>query len=111
MNGWIVLLLLYGTCWQIYAPVDRSLTLRILVEFIKSPGGFLTLEQLRSIYSFEDMFHRRLKDMQLYRYIEEDPAGGRYRLTPKGRQAAYWLDFFRRIFNVPFFLQDRPPDS
>ena len=106
LNGLLIYLLLYCAWWQIYFPVDRSLTLRIMVEYLNAPTGVLTYEQLRSVYSFEDMVSRRLDDMLLHGYIE-DAGGGRFRLTGKGKTMTGWFLFFRKIFNIPFYLLDQ----
>ena len=105
LNGLLVHFLLCYSWWQFFFPVDRSLTLRILVEYSRAPGGSLTYEHLRSIYSFDQIIERRMDDMLQNGYIN-DAGEGRYILTRQGELMAKAFLVFRKIFKVPFYLLD-----
>lgn len=105
LNGFVLHLFFYGTWWQVFFPIDRSLTLRIMIEFLNCPDGVLTYERLRSVYSFEDMVMLRLEGMKVNGYVLEDSAG-RYSLTLRGKILTDLMLFFRRCFKGTFYLLD-----
>ncbi|MFQ5915292.1 MAG: hypothetical protein ACE5JS_19150 [Nitrospinota bacterium] len=107
VNGLMVHLLLYCTWVEGFYCVDRPVTLRILVEFVKAPSGTLTLGQMQSVYSLEEMVIRRLESMQVNGYLEE--RAGRYVLTPKGRAMAGAIRFLRRALGASYYLEMAPP--
>jgi len=67
-----------------YVGVERSVSVRILGELVKSKGG-LTMERLRSIYPVERMFDHRVELLTEKKWLEL--RDGRYYCRPKAK----WL--------------------
>lgn len=103
INGCVMLWLYYCTWIEAYYFIDRPVTFRILVELVRSPGGTLTLAQMKSFYSLEEMIDHRLKSMILNGYLTE--TDGRYSLTAKGRTFAAVFRTIRGIYNVPYYFE------
>ena len=98
LNGFLIHALLFLTCVQFYYHVDRSITLRLLTEFGRAPGGLLTLGQIRQKYGLEDIIQSRLEAMVLnqFLFLREN----RYYLTTKGRLAAWMALSTRKLFRI-----------
>lgn len=79
-------LLLYFFFVECFYHVERSVTLRLLIELHEHPEGTATTAEIMRNYSVDDMIRRRLDDLVHSRWLEE--SGGRYRLTAKGRRLA-----------------------
>jgi hypothetical protein len=82
----ILHLLLYFLFVECFYHVERSVTLRLLVELDEHPRGAATTAEIMRDYSVDDMIRRRLDDLVRNRWAEE--IGGRFRLTEKGRRLA-----------------------
>lgn len=110
VNGLIVHLLLYCTWVEAFFCVERPVTLRILVEFVKAPRGYLAPREIQKVYSLERMITQRLESLRLNGYVEE--RGGRYVLTRKGRAMARGIRAIRRSLAVPYYFDSmRAGDS
>jgi hypothetical protein len=88
--AWIVAVLLHGLLFFLFVEcfyhIERSVTLRLLVELLEHPHGAATGVEIMRDYSVDDMIRRRLEDLIRNRWVEE--SGGRFRLTEKGRRFA-----------------------
>lgn len=102
LNGLLVHVLLYCTWVEAFYCVDRPVTLRILVEFVKAPAGSLTLAEIRAIYGLDQMITSRLEIMCINGYLEE--IDERYVLTGKGRTLAGGIRLVRRALGVPYYF-------
>ena len=105
-NGLLVHVLLYCTWMEAFYYVDRPVTLRILVEFVKAPGGYLTLSDMRRVYGLEQMIVWRLESMRTNGYVVE--RDGRFTLTRKGRVFAIGISMVRRFLGVPYYFDVVP---
>jgi hypothetical protein len=86
------LLLFFGYC-QFYFIVDRSISVRIMIELENSKNKKLTLDQIKQVYSPDHVFLRRLKEMIDSRFIVED--AGSYKNTRKGKIIANFFQFLK----------------
>ncbi len=93
----IYLLLFFGYC-QFYFIIDRSISVRVMIELIKSKDKKLTLEQIKKIYSPDYIFIRRLQHMIDTKYIIED--SGFYKNLLKGRIIAKLFQFLKSYLNL-----------
>ena len=102
VNGLLIHLLLFCTWGEGYFAVVRPITLRILIALLKTPGGTLTLEEIRAVYGMKRMVLLRLESMRLNGYVEERDGG--YVLTRKGRLLAGAILFVRRVAGIPHYF-------
>jgi len=79
-------LLLYFLFVECFYHIERSVTLRLLIELHEHPRNAATTKEIMRDYSVDDMIRRRLDDLVRNRWVEE--SGGRFRLTEKGRRLA-----------------------
>lgn len=89
----LLLFFLYAECFY---HVERSVTLRLLVEILQcSPPG-ARLETILADYNVRTMVQARLAVLRTNRFIEE--RNGRWHLKAKGRRAARALQILAWIF-------------
>lgn len=93
----LYLLLFFGYC-QFYFIIDRSISVRIMIELERSKDKRLNLEQIKKIYSPDYMLSRRLKHMVDTKYIIED--GGSYKNIRKGRIVAKVFKFLKEYLQI-----------
>jgi hypothetical protein len=93
----IYLLLFFGYC-QFYFIIDRSISVRIMIELEKSEDKKLTLEQIKNVYSPDYLLLRRLGHMIRSKYIIED--SGFYRNLGKGRIVARVFAFLKGYLRI-----------
>jgi|GEM_PF-1285451 len=98
LNGLLFHCLVYVNYVSCFYYIDRPLTLRILIAFLKVPDGKLTLSEIRSIYGLKYMIERRLQAMKDGSLVVERK--GRYFLTPKGERLGKLFDFGRKILKI-----------
>ena len=79
----LLLFFLYVECFYY---VERSVTLRFLVEFYQAPGGIISSDEIRQKYNLSDMIRQRLNVAQNNGFISEED--GFWKLTPKGKRLA-----------------------
>ena len=103
-NGLFWHFLFYATYVECLNYVDRPVTLRMLIEFLKAPEGILTLKTLQSHYGLPDMIRKRLEDMRINGYLKQE--GDRYFLTPRGRRVAGVFRFIRSLLSVRYYLEE-----
>ena len=77
-------LLLFFFFVECFYHIERSVTLRLLVELLEHPKGAATTEEIMREYSVDDMIRRRLADLLRNGWVRE--SDGRFQLTDKGRR-------------------------
>jgi hypothetical protein len=82
-NGLLFHLLFFLTIVQCFYHVNRSITLRLLTEFERASGHFLTVAELSKVYGLDQMIQNRVEAMAQNHFIEH--RGGRYYLARKGQ--------------------------
>lgn len=91
------LLLFFGYC-QFYFIIDRSISVRIMIELEKSKDKKLTLEQIKKVYLPDYIFSIRLKQMIDSKYIIED--SGSYKNLCKGQLLARSFQRLKDYLNL-----------
>lgn len=89
--------LFLGYC-QFYFIVDRSISVRVMMELESSPDGKLGFDEIMKVYSFRGILERRLEHMLDGGYIVFE--GGRYRNTVKGRAEARLFAFLKGLLRL-----------
>jgi hypothetical protein len=79
-------LLLFLFFVECFYHVERSVTLRFLMEILEAPGERVRLAELMGRYSVDDMIRRRLDVMQTNGLVTHH--ADRWRIAPKGRRLA-----------------------
>jgi len=96
---WIYLFLFFGYC-QFYFIIDRSVSVRVMIELDNSPEKKLTLRQIEEIYNPDYIFRRRLKQMVDSKYIFEKV--GYYENLRKGYFMAKFFRFLKNYLNLGY---------
>lgn len=78
---------------------DRSVTLRIFVELLLTPGRTLTLAALGSRYGVRTMIGSRLQQLEEGRFLSIRPDGA-ITLLPRGQSFGRFVTTGRRLFNI-----------
>jgi hypothetical protein len=105
--GWFISylngLLIYGFLFIFYGYpyylADRSISIRTFVELRLAGQTGLTLPQLQKKYDHATLLSKRLEAMKYGGFVQQ--AGDIYRLTGKGRMAANFFAWFRKILHAP----------
>ena len=93
----IYLLLFFGYC-QFYFIIDRSVSVRVMIELERSQDKRLTFEEIKQRYSPDYMLSRRLKHMMDSKYIRED--AGFYKNTAFGQTMAKFFKFLKEFLRI-----------
>lgn len=91
------LLLFFGYC-QFYFIIDRSISVRVMIEMEKAKDKKLTFEEIKQIYSLDYILSRRLKHMIDSKYIIEQD--GAYKNLKKGRNTARLFNFLKNFLQI-----------
>ena len=94
-------LILFPTYLAFFYYVDRPVSLRILIEFLRAQGRPLVIEDIEHHYSLDAMVERRIKLMQKDRLIFEQ--NGRFFIDKKGEKLG-WIVSRGRKFICSSFL-------
>ncbi|MFA6636247.1 MAG: hypothetical protein WCV56_03970 [Candidatus Omnitrophota bacterium] len=93
---------LYFFLWYFYfhslVVVDRSISVRMLVEIFKSRGSGLSLEEIKGKYSLEEKFSDELRDMLFLDRFREQ--GELYSNTRKASAQARIFRFLKGYMNL-----------
>ncbi len=81
-----------------YVGVDRSVSVRLLGELVKTKTGKLKLIDIEKLYSGEEMFKTRLDLLVEKGWLTED--NGQYRCNRKGRTIARVTFFLQRLYKL-----------
>lgn len=95
-TGFFAHILLFFAYVEFFYYVERSVTLRLLVEFRKSPGT--ALDEVRKIYGMERMVAERLEVMKENGFT--NLKDGVWGLTTRGRLFARTFILARRFLNL-----------
>jgi DNA-binding HxlR family transcriptional regulator len=98
----ILHLLLFFLFVECFSHIERSVTLRLLVELLEHPKGAATTVEIMREYSVDDMIRRRLADLLRNGWVQE--SDGRFRLTEKGRRLA-------RVMSVSIWIYQSKPQN
>ncbi|MBS1982629.1 MAG: hypothetical protein JST16_00540 [Bdellovibrionales bacterium] len=97
--AFLLLLLLHNGYLIFYSINDRSLSVRMMVEFYRSQNTPLTLEKLGALYDTKSSYARRWVILQESGFIEAD-ASNRLRLTPKGARLAKGVRWLKDLYGL-----------
>ena len=89
--------LFLGYC-QFYFIVDRSISVRVMIEIEDSPVKKLTFEEIERIYNFNTILSRRIEHMKYGKYIVDDK--GYYINTKKGKFEAKVFRFLKEFLRL-----------
>jgi hypothetical protein len=95
----LIHLALGGFLFHFMTLPDRSVTLRILVEVLRSPGQALSLSALGARYGVKTMISSRLDQLSAGGFIEVS-GDGRITLTTKGLAFGRFVSSGRRLFGI-----------
>ena len=89
-------LLLFFLFVECFYHIERSVTLRLLVEIQAAPGTGPSIAVIMKDYSVDDMIRRRLDDMERSGFVRK--TGNGWILSPKGETLAKIMSFSCWIF-------------
>ena len=98
LNGLGLHGLFYLTYVAFFYYIDRPVTLRFLITFLKAPDEKLTLLEVKTAYRLDRMIGRRLEAMKHGGLVVEQ--GGRYVLTPKGERLGKCFEHVRKVLKI-----------
>ena len=98
LNGLVLFLFLFLGYCQFYFIVDRSVSVRIMIEIENSKEKRLTENQIQDVYSLEGMMARRLQHMDDGGYIRIE--SGAYLNTRKGQLEAQLFDWLKSLLRI-----------
>jgi hypothetical protein len=91
--GDTLIFFLYVECFY---HVERSVTLRLMIEILTHPGGNPTINEISKNYRLTDMIAERLAVLAAHGYITK--CGNQFRLLSKGRRFASAVRLFCWVF-------------
>ncbi|MBI5827780.1 MAG: hypothetical protein HZB22_08670 [Deltaproteobacteria bacterium] len=98
LSGFMLYLFLFLGYCQFYFIVDRSISVRVMIEIENSPERSLSAEEIQRVYPFKGILDRRLEHMVYGNYIKE--RDGRYLNTGKGRAQARVFGFLKDFLRL-----------
>ena len=93
----LYIFLWFGYC-QFYFIVDRSISVRFMIEIEDSPNKALSLDELKKIYTPDYIYSHRLDQMVETRYLIFK--NGKYFNTKKGKIWAVVFKFLKKILRL-----------
>lgn len=94
--------LVFGSLWVVYLDflfiLQRSVSIRTLVEVTKAAPRPVSAGELERLYAERELFDRRLDTMLAAGYLQQRSDG--LTLTPRGRRLARAIVFTRGVFGV-----------
>lgn len=96
--GGVLMLLLLNGYLMFYSINDRSLSVRMMVDFYRSQNQALTLAELEKSYDTGASYARRLEILTEAGFLV--PEGQRYRLTPKGAKLARAVRWLKEVYGL-----------
>ena len=96
LHAAVLHLLIFFFYVECFYHVERSVTLRFLLEILDRPEGACRLEDIRSVYNIDKMIATRLDVLAANNYIERRQ--GRWVLKSKGRLFARVMKFSKWVF-------------
>ncbi len=98
VNGVVIYVFLFFGYCQFYFIIDRSISVRVMIELENSPEKQLTAEEIKKVYSLDSLLTRRLGQMVGTNYIVE--SSGFYKNTRKGRYEARFFKFLKDFMQL-----------
>lgn len=98
MSGLMLYIFLFLGYCQFYFIVDRSISVRVMIEIDKNPDKKLTFDDIMRVYSFNGILSRRLEHMVEGKYLVKD--GEYYVNTEKGRLEALCFRFIKEFLQL-----------
>ncbi len=93
----LYIFLFLGYC-QFYFIVDRSISVRVMMEIENSGGEGRGFDEIKRLYSFDHILSRRLEHMVYGGYLEKK--GERYVNTRKGHTVASLFAFLKDFLRI-----------
>ncbi|MDP2932252.1 MAG: hypothetical protein Q8O05_07150 [Chloroflexota bacterium] len=98
LNGMLIYTFLWFGYCQFYFVVDRSISVRIMIELLNAPEKKLTRKQITEVYDLDDMLSRRLQQIVNQKYVVVN--SGYYRNTLKGRLEGLVFQFLKGFLQL-----------
>lgn len=98
LNGVLLQILLLIGYTAFFFLIERGLSLRVLIEISRAPDGRLTLEEIKTRYSYNYILDKRLGQMLQMGYWEMKD--GYYYSTTKGRRFAKAHRFVWKLLRI-----------
>jgi hypothetical protein len=98
LNGLLLQVFLLIGYTAFFFLIERGLSLRILIEISRAPGGRLTLEEIKTRYSYDYILEKRVGQMLQMGYWELKD--GYYYSTAKGRRFAKVHQFVWSLLRI-----------
>ena len=98
LNGLGLQGLFYLTYVAFFYYIDRPVTLRLLITFLKTPDEKLTLLEVKTAYRLDRMIGRRLEAMEHGGLVVERE--GKYFLTRRGEMLGRFCDVVRGLLKM-----------
>lgn len=96
LHAYVVHLLIFFLYAECFYHVERSVTLRLLIEIRDYPYGPPTVDAISENYRVADMIGERLQVLGANNYLEK--SGDRFLLSTKGRRFAIGVRLFCWIY-------------
>jgi Zn-dependent protease with chaperone function len=93
----LYIFLFLGYC-QFYFIVDRSISVRVMIEIEKSATKSHDFDEIKKVYSFDRVLSRRLEHMVHSGYLSRE--ADHYMNTRKGRFVAYLFRFLKDFLRI-----------
>jgi hypothetical protein len=78
--------------------VERGISLRIMIEISRAPGGKMSIEDIKRAYTYDYILEKRLGQMLKMEYAVMD--GENFRNTWRAERLVRAVRFVRWVFNV-----------
>lgn len=96
LHAYVAHLLIFFFYVECFYHIERSVTLRLLIEILHRQGRLATAAEIAEGYKVDDMIEERLSLLTANHYLSHE--GDRFRLLPKGRRFASGVQLFCWIF-------------
>lgn len=97
-NGMLINVLLLIGYTPTFFVVERGISLRVMIEISRAPGGKMTIEDIKRAYTYEYILEKRLGQMFKMEYAVRD--GEILRNTWRAERLVRAVRFVRWVFNV-----------
>ncbi|MEE8574474.1 MAG: hypothetical protein V3T30_03585, partial [Thermodesulfobacteriota bacterium] len=98
VSGFMLYVFLWLGYCQFYFIVDRSISVRIMIELENSKEKALTYDEIKSCYTFDHILTRRLGHMVEGGYLKKE--GDKYVNTKKGETEGRFFRFMKDYLNL-----------
>lgn len=98
MIGFMLYIFLFLGYCQFYFIVDRSISVRVMIEIANSVEKKLTFEEIEEIYNFDIILSRRLEHMEYGKYVVNNK--GYYSNSKKGNFEAKIFKFLKEFLRL-----------